>query len=284
MVESDLKFRSIFVSDVHLGSAGSMVDEFCHFLTSVECENLYLVGDIVDIWMMMKAGKWQQSHTDAVEMILNKTKQGVKVFYTPGNHDAFVRNVNNSVFGNLSIKHSFEHVTADGKKLQVVHGDLFDKSVRFVPVAWLAAWGYEGLTVLNNKLNAKRLIKGKSEIEFSSVFKKRLKRFIGRRTDFEEILLEQAVGAGFDGVVCGHIHKAQIRKELDGTMYINTGDWVEHGTAIVEHFDGKIELWTWKDNQSQFQIPRSFLAKEHSSQTRQGGFVECVRSGTKDWA
>lgn len=277
MSDSDLHFRSLFVSDVHLGSAGCMVDEFTAFLGAVRCEHLFLVGDIVDIWMAAKSGKWHQEHTEAVRTILNKTKEGVKVYYTPGNHDAFLRRLNGTEFGNIVFKHSVEHVTADGRKLQVVHGDLFDKSVRFVPVAWLAAWAYEGLTVFNNRWNVRRVQAGKPVIEFSSVFKKRLKRFIGRRTDFEEILPEEARLAGFDGVVCGHIHKPVIRDD-DSGLYVNTGDWVEHGTAVVEHFDGRLELISWKQIKlwmcPEEVVPLAFRAPEP------GGFLECAPSTT----
>lgn len=279
MNESPLRFRSLFVSDVHLGSAGCMVEEFSQFLTKVECEYLYLVGDIVDLWVVMKAGKWRQAHTDAVQIILNKTKQGTKVFFTPGNHDAFLRRLNGSKFGNIAFEHSFEHVTAQGKKLQVVHGDLFDKSVRFVPVAWIAAWAYEGLTVFNNSWNARRSLKGKGGIEFSSMFKKRLKKFIGRRTDFEEILLEDALSHGYDGVVCGHIHKPQLRKEIDGGYYVNTGDWVEHGTVVVEHLDGRLELLTWREIQLALGSCQNWPAIEPDPfRVREGGFIECVPS------
>jgi|GEM_PF-758115 len=280
MPETKLRFRSLFVSDIHLGSAGCMVDEFTRFMMAVECDYLYLVGDVIDFWVAMKEGKWKQSDTNAMQTILNKTKDHCQVFYTPGNHDAVLRKINNAKFGNLSIAHSFVHETADGKKLQVVHGDLFDNSVRFVPVAWLAAWGYELLTVFNNNWNAKRSIRGKRPIEFSTVFKKRLKRFIGRRTDFVDILTEQAVGQGFDGVVCGHIHKPQILQEPGEGLYVNTGDWVEHGTAIVEYEDGRLELLTWRDIQGlldpdfRFPLPRP-------KKSILGGFVECAQSSTK---
>jgi len=257
-----------------------MVDEFTQFLAAVDIDYLYLVGDIIDFWVAMKEGKWQQSHTNALQTILNKTREDCKVYYTPGNHDAFLRRMNNSKFGNLEIGHSFKHVTADGKNLQVVHGDLFDKSVRFVPVAWLAAWAYEGLTVFNISWNVKRTSHGKRSIEFSSMFKKRLKRFIGRRTDFVDILIEQAMSEGYDGVVCGHIHKPQIRREEGEVLYANTGDWVEHGTAIVEHFDGRLELLTWKQIQTLLVPEISFHVPELPG-PKHGGFVECAPIGTR---
>ncbi|MBL8065159.1 MAG: UDP-2,3-diacylglucosamine diphosphatase [Chthonomonadaceae bacterium] len=279
MPPHSFRFRSIFVSDVHLGSAGCMVEEFTQFLAAVECGHLYLVGDIIDFWVSMKGGKWQQSHTDVLQAILTKTRQGTKVFFTPGNHDAVLRRLNNSQFGNLSIGHSFEHTTADGRKLQVVHGDLFDNSVRFVPIAWMAAWGYEFLTVFNNRFNERRLVKGKKEVEFSSVFKKRLKRFIGRRTDFVEILTDQAVSAGFSGVVCGHIHKPQILDQGADGLYVNTGDWVEHGTAVVEYMDGKLELLTWRQIQGSVQL-ELHLPHAPSDPPSLGTAVPCVHWST----
>ncbi|MBS1724108.1 MAG: metallophosphoesterase family protein [Armatimonadetes bacterium] len=280
-----LRFRSVFVSDVHLGSAGCMVEEFTQFLNGVQCQYLYLVGDIVDLWVVMKEGKWRQAHTEALQSILAKTREGVKVFYTPGNHDAFLRRLNGSEFGNIALGHSFEHVTADGKRLNVIHGDLFDNSVRFVPVAWLAAWAYEGLTVFNNKWNARRTSRGKKSIEFSSVFKKRLKRFIGRRTDFAENLLEDARFHGFDGVVCGHIHKPQITDTVGEGLYVNTGDWVEHGTVVVEHLDGRLELLRWEEIRPRLSAleggagghPASILmALEHGAQG-------CGPTSSKHW-
>ena len=280
MTDTTLRFRSLFVSDVHLGSAGCMVDEFTRFLMAIDCDYVYLVGDIIDFWVAMKEGKWQQSHTNAMQTILNKTKENCQVFYTPGNHDAVLRRINNAKFGNLSIAHWFEHKTADGRRLQIVHGDLFDNSVRFVPIAWLAAWGYEGLTVINNKWNAKRSVKGKKSVEFSSVFKKRLKRFIGRRTDFIDILTEQAVSQGFDGVVCGHIHKPQILEQEGEGLYVNTGDWVEHGTAVVEYDDGRLELLTWRDIQHLLD-PDLRLPMPEPRRSKHGGFVECAPSSLK---
>ena len=242
-----LRYRAVFVSDVHLGSAGCRVDEFQQFLSAVDCDYLYLVGDIIDLWVVMKAGKWQQAHTDVVRQILSLSKMGVKIYYTPGNHDAFLRRLNGSDFGNIRIDHSVTHVCADGKRLEVVHGDLLDKSVKWVPIAWAAAWAYESVTVFNGWVNARRKRAGKEQTDFSTILKKRLKKYIGGKTDFEDRLLANALAAGYDGVVCGHIHRPGIQVGDEGGLYINTGDWVEHGTAVVERDDGKLELVIWDD-------------------------------------
>lgn len=224
-----------------------MVEEFREFLEAVECEHLYLVGDIVDLWVAVKASKWREVHTDVVRMLLDKSKQGTQIYYTPGNHDAFLRRLNGSEFGNIKIGHTFVHTTADDLRLQVVHGDLFDKSVRYVPVAWLAAWAYESVTVFNGWVNGRRVARGNEPVDFSYVFKKRLKKYFSRKNDFEGTLLEQARANGYDGVVCGHIHRPTLQMDEDGGWYVNAGDWVEHGTAIVEGASGRLELLTWKE-------------------------------------
>jgi UDP-2,3-diacylglucosamine pyrophosphatase LpxH len=244
-----LRYRAVFVSDVHLGSAGSMVEEFQTFLEAVDCDYLYLVGDIVDLWVAMKASKWREEHTEVVRMVLQKSKENCKIVYTPGNHDAFLRRLNGTEFGNISFQHTCVHETADGRKLQVVHGDLFDKSVKYVPVAWLAAWAYEAITVVNGWWNGRRAARGKEPVDASSVFKKRLKKYFSRKSDFEGMLLEQARRNGYDGVVCGHIHRPTLQMDEEGGLYVNTGDWVEHGTAVVETDGGRLELLDWKEIQ-----------------------------------
>jgi UDP-2,3-diacylglucosamine pyrophosphatase LpxH len=224
-----------------------MVEEFQAFLDAVECETLYLVGDIIDLWVVMKASKWREEHTEIVRKILEKSKKDCRIIYTPGNHDAFLRRLNGSSFGNISFVHTCVHETADGQRLQVVHGDLFDKSVRYVPVAWLAAWAYESITVFNGWVNARRIARGKESVDFSTVFKRRLKKYFSKKNDFEGILLEQARASGYDGVVCGHIHRPTLQIGEEGGWYVNTGDWVEHGTAVVETHEGRLELLHWRD-------------------------------------
>lgn len=246
MAEPALAFRSVFVSDIHLGSAGGMTDEFQHFLHGFRCEYLYLVGDLIDVWLVMKSGKWQQQHTNVIRTILGKSKHGTIVRYTPGNHDACLRRVNGSELGNITIDHSFVHVANDGKRYLVVHGDLFDGSVTKMQwLAWIGAWAYEILFILNGRWNKRRERGDKEPVDFVTVLKKRLKRVVKKLTSYEESLVQHAEDNDFDGVVCGHIHRPALVQHENGLLYANTGDWVENGTCIVEHFDGKLELLYW---------------------------------------
>lgn len=239
------RYRSVFISDVHLGAVGSRPEQVEAFLASFECDYLYLVGDIVDGWVGTTKGKWTQAHTNVIRALLNKSRCGTTVYYTPGNHDAFMRRFNGSEFGSVWIDHSFEHITADGRSLLVVHGDLFDKTVtRYKPLAWTAAWGYEFLTVLNAKVNSRRTKRNRSPIDIASAVKLFVKRLVKRGTSFESQLIEEATVNGFDGVVCGHIHRPMI-ETINGVLYINTGDWVEHGTAVVESATGELSLVHW---------------------------------------
>ncbi|MCS6775645.1 MAG: UDP-2,3-diacylglucosamine diphosphatase [Chloroherpetonaceae bacterium] len=245
-------YRSVFISDLHLGSAGCKTEQLQAFLHSVECEYLYLVGDVIDMWVAIKRGKWRQKHTNVVRTILGKSKYGCQVRYTPGNHDALVRRLNGSELGNIAIDHSFSHFTADGKKLLIVHGDLFDRSVTSLrPIAWVATWLYECLTVLTEWITQYRAQRGLGPSDFSARVKKKFKHAIQYVTSYEERIVVDAWNQGYDGVVCGHIHRPRIERHEYGGLYLNTGDWVENCTAIVEHIDGKLELIRWTELQQQ---------------------------------
>lgn len=242
-----LAFRAVFISDVHLGSAGSQVGRLRTFLRSFQCEQLYLVGDMVDMWVSFKKGKWQQSHTDAIRDVLGKAQRGCEVFYTPGNHDSFLRKIMPAHLGNITIDDDFVHTTATGKKLFVVHGDRWDKAMRFNWLAYAGTWLYESAITFNAWVNMRRDKKGRIPISFSTALKKRLKKSVSSKTGYAERLAFQASLADCDGVVCGHIHRPGIQEFDDGTTYVNCGDWVENCTAVVEHFDGTMELLGWKD-------------------------------------
>jgi UDP-2,3-diacylglucosamine pyrophosphatase LpxH len=248
MQQGELDFRSVFVSDLHLGSVGSKAESVRHFLHDVHCEYLYLVGDIIDMWVGGRPGKWKQEHTNVIRTILGKSKVGCIVRYTPGNHDALVRKLNGTELGNITVGHSFSHVTVDGKRLLVVHGDCFDRSVTVLkPLAWLGAWSYEFLTILGEWVNSVRKTPPTGKTGFANRAKQRLKSCIQYFTSFEERITVDAQHQGYDGVVCGHIHKPRIDHRPDGGIYLNSGDWMEHCTAIVEHWDGRMELIYWSD-------------------------------------
>ncbi|MFQ6540175.1 UDP-2,3-diacylglucosamine diphosphatase [Aphanothece stagnina] len=236
-------YRSVFVSDIHLGAVGARTTEVRDFLSSVSCDRLYLVGDIIDGWVGRKDRKWTAPHTEVLRMILEFEQLGTQVFYCPGNHDAFLRRVLGVEVGNLLIEHSFTHTTVEGKELLVVHGDLFDKTVtEHRTWAVIGAWMHESISMATQRLSQKRQERGRRPIDLASMLKTTVKRYIGKKSQYEELICQYARDNGFDGVVCGHVHRPRIEQSPDGFMYVNTGDWVEHATAVVEHEDGTFEL------------------------------------------
>lgn len=239
MAVPPLTFRSVFISDLHLGSAACKAEEIQDFLSSFHSEKLYLVGDVIDLWVMLKKGKWNQSHTNVVRALLGKSKRGCQVYFTPGNHDAFLRKVNGAELGNIYLDDAFIHELADGRQALVIHGDQFDKSVKFLPLAMLGAWMFEWVSVLNAKKK-----RASNRPLATTAIKKRFKKMISSLTSFEDKLAWQAALHDCSVVICGHIHRPALR-DIDDVLYGNCGDWVENLTAIVEHFDGRLELLTW---------------------------------------
>lgn len=242
-----LRFRTIFISDTHLGTAGCNADLLFDFLKSVECETLYLVGDIIDGWRLKRGWFWPTRHNDVVRRVLRMAKKGTRVIYVPGNHDEVLRDFIGLGFGDIEIVPEAIHITADNRRLLVLHGDEFDGVVLYH--RWLAFLGdhaYVALLKLNIGFNRCRRALGLPYWSISAYMKKRVKNaveFIGR---YEEAVAHAARERGADGVVCGHIHSAEIR-EFDGITYYNDGDWVESCTALVEHFDGHMEILNWAE-------------------------------------
>jgi UDP-2,3-diacylglucosamine pyrophosphatase LpxH len=236
-----LTYRTVFVSDVHLGSAACRIEEFQEFLHAFNCETLYLVGDIIDVWVIVKSGKWNQNHTNAVRTILGKTKHGCQVRLIPGNHDAFLRKTNSLELGNVALEDSFIHETANGKKLLVIHGDQFDSTVKSFALAFAGTWFYELLTIIRL---ARQRRKGAPPTQKRGGIKNKFKKLVSALGNWEAKLVLAAQTEGCDGVICGHIHRPALTDQ-DGTLYGNCGDWVESKTAIVEHFDGTLELLSW---------------------------------------
>lgn len=210
----------------------------------MECENLFLVGDIIDGWVT-RAKRWKQLDSNVIRTILGLAKRGTRICLTPGNHDAFMRRLNGSELGFIEIDDEFIHTTANGKDLVVLHGDFFDPTCRkYSWLAWIGAWAYEYVQITNQKLNKKR--KGR-RLDFASPLKRLCKGIFTRRNYYDLLLIEYARQHGLDGVICGHIHRPELRILDDGFIYGNTGDWVEHCTVIVEHFDGQLELINWEE-------------------------------------
>jgi UDP-2,3-diacylglucosamine pyrophosphatase LpxH len=238
-------FRTLFISDVHLGTAGCQADLLVSFLREHDAEKIYLVGDIVDGWRLKRGWYWPQAHNDVVQKLLRKARKGSEVVYIPGNHDEFLRDFFGSHFGGVEVRDRDIHETADGQKLLVIHGDLFDVVVRHA--RWLAHfgdWAYEAALRTNIMVNAVRRRLGFPYWSLSKWAKLKVKEAVNFIGEFENALAGEANKVGVDGVVCGHIHHAVIAVP-EGIEYVNTGDWVESCTAIVEHHDGRFELIDW---------------------------------------
>jgi UDP-2,3-diacylglucosamine pyrophosphatase LpxH len=241
-----LRFRAIFISDVHLGTAGCQAAPLLDFLRHTESRDLYLVGDIIDGWQLKRRWYWHQTHNDVVQKVLRKARKGTRVTYIAGNHDEAVRHFLGLAFGGIDIRDEAEHVTADGKRMLVTHGDLFDAVVQCAK--WLAHVGdalYLFSLRLNRWLNHLRAKLGLPYWSLAQFLKHRVKNAVGYITQFEEALAHEARRRGFDGVICGHIHKAEIR-EIGGIRYCNDGDWVESLTALVELENGELRIIDWK--------------------------------------
>lgn len=255
MLESRTHYRAVFISDLHLGAVGSKPVQVRRFLKSISCDYLYLVGDIIEGWVGHEK-KWSQGHTDALRAILSLAAEGSQVFYTPGNHDDLVRKINGSELGNIRIDHSFTHTTLDGRDFLVVHGDLFDKSVsRYRPLAKLGAYLSEWFAVMDRNVSKIRAKKGKSQLDNAAKLKTAFKKYLAKTIAYENEVIEYARENGFDGVVCGHVHRPLLESFEDGFLYVNTGDWVDHCTAFVEHVDGTVELLTVEDDQPASEPP-----------------------------
>ncbi|MET0315086.1 MAG: UDP-2,3-diacylglucosamine diphosphatase [Hansschlegelia sp.] len=239
------QFRTLFISDVHLGTKGCQAEMLLEFLRLNEADTLYLVGDIVDGWRLKQSWYWPQSHNDVVQKLLRKARKGSRVIYIPGNHDEFLRKYYGQHFGGVEVVETAIHEGADGRRYLVIHGDFFDMVVRHAKwLALLGDWAYETALVLNRHLNTVRRSLGLSYWSLSAWAKMRVKNavnFIGR---FEDTLSAEARKHEVDGVICGHIHHAAIQ-QMNGVIYVNTGDWVESCTAIAEHEDGRFELIRW---------------------------------------
>jgi UDP-2,3-diacylglucosamine pyrophosphatase LpxH len=241
-------YRSIFISDLHLGTRDCKAKELNNFLKNNSSDNLYLVGDIIDGWKIQQNKLlWKQSHTNVIGNILKISKHGTRVIYIAGNHDEFLRPMLHYTIdiGAIEISNQCEHMGADGKKYLVIHGDLFDGISKIAP--WLNFLGdkaYDTILSLNSKFNWIRHKLGFGYWSLSKFLKHKVKKAIDFIFQFENNLAAYCKKRGFDGVICGHIHHPEI-KEIDGITYMNDGDWVESMSALVEHHSGKWEIINW---------------------------------------
>ena len=246
MTPENRHYRAIWISDVHLGTRGCKAEFLLDFLKHNEADTWYLVGDIIDDWALKRGwGGWRQEHNDVVQKLLRKARKGARVVYIPGNHDELAREFLGMHFGGVELANAALHKTADGRRFLVMHGDQYDAVIKCAKwLAHLGSWAYDLAVVLNQWLNYVRL---RFDLPYWSLAKylkmkvKNAQNFIG---DFREVMVHEARRRGFDGVICGHIHHPEIT-DMQGTLYINDGDWVESCTALVERENGALELLTW---------------------------------------
>ncbi|MFN7175762.1 MAG: UDP-2,3-diacylglucosamine diphosphatase [Thermaurantiacus sp.] len=246
-----IRVRTVFISDTHLGTPGCNAELLHDFLRTIDCQTLYLVGDIIDGWRLKRGWYWPTRHNDIVRRVMKMAKKGTRVIFIPGNHDEVLRDFVGLKLGDIEILPEALHITADGRRLLVLHGDEFDGVVLYA--RWLAFLGdhaYALLLRLNTWFNSARRAFGLPYWSLSAYMKKRVKNAVEFISRYEEAVAHAARDLGADGVVCGHIHSAEIR-EFNGITYYNDGDWVESCTALVEHFDGRMELLDWAERDRQ---------------------------------
>ena len=240
------RHRAVFISDVHLGSPGCQSELLLAFLRDLECERLYLIGDIIDGWRLKRGWIWPQSHNDVVQKILSLARKGTQVIYVPGNHDDRVREFCGVHFGDIRVMREAVHEAADGRRYLITHGDLYDGiSHRSWLTAVVGDWSYRALVRINSVVGHALRQRGRRYWSFAAQVKAKLPRAARYVRDFECNLAEVARQRGLDGVICGHIHHPN-RRDIDGIFYINDGDWVESCSAAVEGADGAIGLVYWR--------------------------------------
>ena len=239
--------RTVFISDVHLGTRECRADLLLDFLHRVQPDELVLVGDIVDMWSLRRSFYWPQSHNNVLRTLLGKTKHGTRIIYVPGNHDADLREFAGMVFGNLEVRRQYVHTTAKGLKLLILHGDEFDGAVKCS--RWLAAlgsWAYDVSMFVNRHFNTVRHRLGYRYWSLASYLKSKVGNAMHYVHLFEQAAAQEARRQNLDGIVCGHIHRPKVAT-IDGMLYCNDGDWVENCTVLIEHRSGELELWNWAE-------------------------------------
>ena len=240
-------YRTIWISDLHIGSTQCQADVLLDFLKHNESEKLYLVGDIIDFWALSKRVYWPRDHNTIIQKVLRKARHGTQVIYIPGNHDENIRDYDNYIFGDIIVKNSDVHTTLTGQKFLIVHGDEYDTIAKYHQwIAKLGSKGYDFLLEVNRLLRSIRRLFGiQSQFSLAAFVKFKVKNAVQFISDYEQSIVNTLKDEGLDGVICGHIHHAEM-KEIDGFMYVNTGDFVESCSAIVERHDGTLELVRWQ--------------------------------------
>jgi UDP-2,3-diacylglucosamine pyrophosphatase LpxH len=245
MAPAPRRYRTIFLSDFHLGTRGCQAEMILDFLRHNDADTFYLVGDIIDGWRMRASFYWPQSHNDVIQKLLRKVRRGARMVFVPGNHDEFARQFIGLSFGGVEIVRNAKIETADGRRFLILHGDEFDVVVRHSKwLAFLGDWAYDSALFINTYFNIMRRRLGFPYWSFSAWAKLKVKNAVNFIGSFERTLADEARRRGTDGVICGHIHHPIIR-DLDGITYVNTGDFVESCSYVVEHHDGRLEVMHW---------------------------------------
>ncbi len=236
------KWRTVWISDVHLGTRNSQADKLLQFLQCNSSNQLYIVGDFIDFWRLQAKLYWNSSFNEVIAYILSQAADGVEVKLIPGNHDEYLRKFDGYTLGDIEIVNECVHRTAQGREILVLHGDKFDGVTRYARwLAILGSWGYEILIGLNSSVNWLRRKLGLSYWSLSANVKKRVKQAVNFISNFELAIVHECEKQGYDAILCGHIHQPTV-KQLGAITYYNTGDWVESCTAIVEDFKGNMWL------------------------------------------
>lgn len=237
------RVRTAFISDLHLGARDCQAGEICRFLDSVEMEELFLVGDVVDLWSMRGRVYWPASHHDVLRRILDKVRGGTRVVYIPGNHDDLARSLVGSLLAGIEVHEEYSYTTRAGRRMLVIHGDAFDGAVRFSPL--LKATGcalYSVVMLLGRQVNGVRRLLGLPRWSLVTWLKSRVGNAVDYVRRYETAAAQAARSRGYDGIICGHIHRPHVA-HIDGVLYCNDGDWVEHCTALIEDRNGELRLW-----------------------------------------
>ena len=253
------RYRSLFISDLHLGTRGCQSRQLLEFLCEVDADTIYLVGDIVDAWRLKESWYWPQEHEEIVQKLLRKARKNARLIYVPGNHDEFLKTYIGTHFGGVEVVRKAIHDGADGRRYLVVHGDDFDVVVRHARwLALLGDWAYEAMLLVNAYLNRARRRMGLTYWSLSQWAKLKVKRAVNYIGDYESALVTEARRHHADGIICGHIHHPVIHDTL-GIRYMNCGDWVESCSALVETFSGQFELIRWSAQRESGVLGRSTL-------------------------
>ncbi len=241
------QYRTLFLSDIHLGTKACQAEHLLEFLKYYNADTIFLVGDVIDFWRIKSSPYWPQSHNDVIQKLLRKVRKGSRIIYIPGNHDEDLRAYCGQHFGGIEFKLQDMHITADGRKFLIMHGDEFDVVIRYVKwLAFLGDWAYVAALGVNTTFNKIRRQFGLPYWSLSAYLKYKVKKAVNFIGDFETTLASEARRQEADGVICGHIHHAGMR-DINGITYINTGDWVESVTAAAENHDGSFEIIRWSE-------------------------------------